>query len=65
MQRGKKEEKAICPSLSSFEGITDAKALLTFFETHFPDSIPLIGREALVEDYFKVKPSPLICVKVT
>jgi hypothetical protein len=38
--------------------------LIGFFETNFPDSIPLIGKQKLIEDYFCIKPAALISIKV-
>ena len=37
---------------------------MKFFEEYFADSIPLIGKETLIEDYFNTKPAPLISIKV-
>lgn len=47
----------------TFDTITDDMSLLDFFGANFPDSIPLIGRTRLVEDYFNIKPSPLVSIK--
>ena len=49
---------------SVFEGISNGYDLVKFFEEHFPDSIPLIGKDKLIEDYFNTKPAPLISIKV-
>ena len=38
--------------------------LITFFEREFPDSIPLIGREKLISDFFANPKSSLISIKV-
>jgi len=46
-----------------FDGITNGYDLIQFFEEHFADSIPLIGKEKLIEDYFNTKPLPLISIK--
>ena len=35
-----------------------------FFETYFADSIPLLGKEKMIEDYFNTRPLPLISIKV-
>jgi len=48
---------------SVFEGISNGYDLVKFFEEHFPDSIPLIGKDKLIEDYFNTKPAPLISIK--
>lgn len=49
---------------TNFKNIDDEGKLLAFFEKYFPDSIPLIGRKKLVEDFFAGSPSPLVSVKV-
>ncbi|KAJ3412145.1 hypothetical protein HDV05_001183 [Chytridiales sp. JEL 0842] len=46
-----------------FDSITNEKELLEFFEKTFPDSVPLIGKELLVEDYFKNPKGALVSVK--
>ena len=46
-----------------FDGITNGYDLIKFFEEHFADSIPLIGKDKLIEDYFNTKPLPLISIK--
>merc|ERR1719270_2788761 len=46
-----------------FDGITNGYDLIQFFEEHFADSIPLIGKEKLIEDYFNTNPLPLISIK--
>jgi hypothetical protein len=37
---------------------------VNFFEEYFPDSIPLLGKEKMIEDYFNTRPLPLISIKV-
>ena len=37
---------------------------MNFFEEYFADSIPLIGKEKMIEDYFNTRPLPLISIKV-
>lgn len=49
---------------AKFKNLDTEEKLLAFFEKYFPDSIPLIGKQKLVEDFFAVKPSPLVAVKV-
>ena len=49
--------------LFRFAGITNGYDLIQFFEEHFADSIPLIGKDKLIEDYFNTKPLPLISIK--
>ncbi|XP_035436851.2 kynurenine 3-monooxygenase [Spodoptera frugiperda] len=48
---------------AKFKNLDTEEKLLAFFEKYFPDSIPLIGKQKLVEDFFAVKPSPLVAVK--
>merc|ERR1719328_300554 len=47
----------------TFDGITNADDLVHFFETYFADSIPLLGKEKMIEDYFNTRPLPLISIK--
>jgi len=47
----------------TFSGLTDSDSLLSFFRTHFPDSIPLLGAESLCSQYFSTRPSALVSVK--
>ncbi|KAF9420868.1 hypothetical protein HW555_003054 [Spodoptera exigua] len=48
---------------TKFKNLDTEEKLLAFFEKYFPDSIPLIGKKKLVEDFFAVSPSPLVAVK--
>lgn len=48
-----------------FDALKTQDQLLAFFEKYFPDSIALIGRERLVEDFFHNPTSPLIIIKCT
>lgn len=48
---------------SKFDAIKTKEDLLAFFESTFPDSMDLIGRELLVADYFKNPKGPLMSVK--
>lgn len=48
----------------NFESIECAGGLMEFFETNFPDAIPLIGRKKLIADYFKTTPQRLVSIKV-
>lgn len=48
----------------NFKKLDTEEKLLEFFEKYFPDSIPLIGRKKLIEDFFAGSPSPLVAVKV-
>ena len=47
-----------------FDTLDSPGKLIEFFETYYPDSIPLIGKDRLVRDFFSIKPSPLVSVKV-
>jgi len=47
----------------NFESILSDKDLIRFFEKYFPDAIPLIGKQRLIEDFFKTKPQYLVQVK--
>lgn len=48
----------------NFKKLSTDFELLKFFEEHFPDVIPLIGRDRLVTDFFKLEPQYLIAIKV-
>jgi len=48
---------------STFESIKDRDSLLQFFNENFRDSIPLIGLERLVTDFFSNRALPLVSVK--
>ncbi|XP_072043205.1 kynurenine 3-monooxygenase-like [Amphiura filiformis] len=39
------------------------KAVLEFFNTYFPDSVPLLGEEGLVDTFMKSKGLPMVSVK--
>ncbi|XP_061383526.1 kynurenine 3-monooxygenase [Danaus plexippus] len=47
----------------NFKNINSEEVLIEFFEKYFPDSIPLIGKKKLIEDFFAGSPSPLVSVK--
>jgi kynurenine 3-monooxygenase len=47
----------------NFAEIKSSEKLLSFFEIFFADSIPLIGEERLIKDFFKTKPQHLVAVK--
>jgi kynurenine 3-monooxygenase len=49
--------------LELFESIKTNDDLLNFFEKHFIDVIPLIGKQDLIRQYFLRKPLPLISIK--
>eukprot|EP01135_Chromosphaera_perkinsii_P006762 Nk52_evm10s578 gene=Nk52_evmTU10s578 len=46
-----------------FETITTEEDVMKFFETNFPDAIPLIGKKLLLKDYFQNPTSALVSVK--
>ncbi|XP_077288296.1 kynurenine 3-monooxygenase cn [Arctopsyche grandis] len=46
-----------------FKQLDTPEALLKFFNTNFPDAIPLIGKDKLISDFFKGKPLPLVSIK--
>nr|ABM68367.1 kynurenine 3-monooxygenase [Bombyx mori] len=46
-----------------FKSLDNEDKLLKFFEKYFPDSIPLIGKQKLIADYFAGSASPLIAIK--
>lgn len=48
---------------TTFEKITDTESLLHFFNDNFRDSIPLIGRDKLIKDFFANRALPLVSVK--
>ncbi|XP_049866966.1 kynurenine 3-monooxygenase [Pectinophora gossypiella] len=48
---------------TNFKMIYSEENLLEFFEKYFPDAIPLIGKDKLVQDFFAGKPLPLVAVK--
>lgn len=47
-----------------FESLSTPEKLLDFFHKYYHDAIPLIGKDRLVKDYFRIKPSPLVSIKV-
>ncbi|XP_015275237.1 PREDICTED: kynurenine 3-monooxygenase, partial [Gekko japonicus] len=46
-----------------FEKLTTGDQVLDFFRMYFPDSIPLIGKEALMHDYFLLPAQAMVSVK--
>ncbi|XP_073944277.1 kynurenine 3-monooxygenase cn isoform X2 [Choristoneura fumiferana] len=46
-----------------FKNLDNEEKLLAFFQEYFPDSIPLLGKENLVADFFAGSPSALVAVK--
>eukprot|EP00088_Acartia_fossae_P015834 TRINITY_DN18778_c0_g1_i1.p1 TRINITY_DN18778_c0_g1~~TRINITY_DN18778_c0_g1_i1.p1 ORF type:complete len:473 (+),score=142.57 TRINITY_DN18778_c0_g1_i1:30-1448(+) len=47
----------------TFNSITDEASLIDFFIDNYRDSIPLIGRDNLVRDFFRNKALPLVSIK--
>lgn len=48
---------------SKFDAIKTPDDLILFFEETFGDSLPLIGRDLLVKDYFKNEKGSLVSIK--
>ncbi|CAB4036751.1 kynurenine 3-monooxygenase [Paramuricea clavata] len=46
-----------------FESLKSEKDVLTFFNEHFQDTIPLMGEKHLVQKFFSFPPSPMVSVK--
>ncbi|CAN9500055.1 unnamed protein product [Ophioblennius macclurei] len=46
-----------------FEKITTADGVIEFFQQYFPDTIPLIGADALRRDYFRLPAQAMVSVK--
>ncbi|XP_043341317.1 LOW QUALITY PROTEIN: kynurenine 3-monooxygenase [Cervus elaphus] len=46
-----------------FEKLLTGSDVLDFFQKYFPDSIPLIGKQALVQDFFLLPAQAMISVK--
>ncbi|XP_041418728.1 kynurenine 3-monooxygenase isoform X2 [Xenopus laevis] len=46
-----------------FEKLTTGDQVVDFFKTYFPDSIKLIGKKKLTEDFFLLPPQAMISVK--
>ncbi|KAF5914085.1 hypothetical protein HPG69_010244, partial [Diceros bicornis minor] len=46
-----------------FEKLLTSSDVLAFFQKYFPDSIPLIGEQALAQDFFLLPAQPMISVK--
>lgn len=47
-----------------FDKLQTPNQVLDFFKVYYADSIPLIGEDRLVKDYFSTKPSALVSIKV-
>lgn len=47
----------------TFESLKTRENLLDFFNKQFPDSVPLLGEDNLVKDFFGNKALPLISIK--
>ncbi|XP_007940908.2 LOW QUALITY PROTEIN: kynurenine 3-monooxygenase [Orycteropus afer afer] len=46
-----------------FEKLLTGSDVLDFFQKYFLDSIPLIGEQALTQDFFLLPPQPMISIK--
>jgi kynurenine 3-monooxygenase len=49
----------------NFEALKDKAGILDFFGKYFPDAIPLIGEENLVESVLQNPVGPLMTIKVS
>jgi kynurenine 3-monooxygenase len=47
-----------------FASLDSRQALIAFFRQNYPDALPLLGEDRLVNDFFATKPSPLVSIKV-
>lgn len=47
-----------------FKDLDSKEKLIRFFTQYFSDSLPLIGEEKLIQDFFGGSPSPLVAIKV-
>ncbi|KZT67708.1 FAD/NAD(P)-binding domain-containing protein [Daedalea quercina L-15889] len=48
---------------AEFDRLDTLETIIHFFNTHFPDALPLIGEEALLEDFKRNPRSPLMSIK--
>ncbi|KAI9101279.1 hypothetical protein DFS34DRAFT_613815 [Phlyctochytrium arcticum] len=48
---------------SKFDAIKSEEDLVTFFEETFPDALPVMGRDLLIQEYFKNAKGSLMAVK--
>ena len=48
---------------AKFDEIKTREDLVTFFEQVFPDAVPKMGLDALVDDYFKNEKGALVSIK--
>ena len=48
----------------TFEKLSTPEVVVEFFGKHFPDALKLMGSDRLVRSFFKIKPSPLLSIKV-
>uniref|UniRef100_A0A8C8JKC9 Kynurenine 3-monooxygenase n=1 Tax=Oncorhynchus tshawytscha TaxID=74940 RepID=A0A8C8JKC9_ONCTS len=46
-----------------FENVTTGDQVIEFFQKYFPDTIPLIGADALKRDYFRLPAQAMVSVK--
>jgi kynurenine 3-monooxygenase len=63
-----KDKTFTCTLFMPFEKFDEIKTtdqIMSFFEKEFPDFIPLIGQENLVNDYLRNPVGPLLSVKCT
>ena len=50
---------------SMISSLKTPQDLITFFQREFPDSIPLIGQEKLISDFFANPKTALMSIKVS
>lgn len=48
----------------TFESLKSPEELMQFFEEQFPDALPIIDKEQLIDNFFQIKPKTLVSVKV-
>lgn len=50
-------------SFDVFSSLTQEHSIIEFFQKYFPDALQLIGRESLVETFYRLKPLPVVSIK--
>ena len=49
---------------AEFDRLNTPETIIQFFKTHFPDALPLIGEDALLDDFKRNPRSSLMSIKV-
>lgn len=49
---------------AEFDRLDEPQTIIQFFKTHFPDALPLIGEDALLDDFKRNPRSSLMSIKV-